>query len=148
MFCRVIDIFILLHEDILLHQPHLYKILSPFHCMVLASFSTNQVFVDTWAYFCIYSCIQLNHLPVSIPFITISAVLLKVIDIDITRSSFMVHGHFTYHGFFKIYFHFLYEVEVLFFQYIWRSVWNFDGNCTEHLDCFLAKWTLNLPDTW
>ena len=96
-------IFILLHAD---HQYHLLKILSLFHCMVLASLS-DQVFIGMWSYFVVFNSIPLIKpsfsLAISFSFDHYCCVVqIEVRDGDDPRSSFIVENCFRNPGCFVI----------------------------------------------
>ena len=98
------SICILLHADIQLDQHHLLKMLSFFHCMVLASLSKSQVSVGVWDSFWVFNLI-LFHPSVSIQipcsfYHYCSIVQLKVRNGDISRDSFIIQDSSSYHGLF------------------------------------------------
>ena len=86
------DLFAFLYIQV--NQHHLLKMLSFFHCMVLASLSKSQVSVGVWDSFWVFNLI-LFHPSVSIQipcsfYYYCSIVQLKVRNGDISRDSFII----------------------------------------------------------
>ena len=113
------------------------KMLSFFHCMILASLSKLKHLLVLRC-FCVFNLIPLINLCVSIPipcrfYYHCSIVQLEVNDADTSRSSFIVQDHFTYLGVF-----FSYEIENCSFKVYKKLCWNFDGNSIES-ELFLGK---------
>ena len=79
---------------------HLLKMLF-FHWIILVSFVKDQVTIDVWVYFWVFSSIPLIFLPVSVPILSsfyhyCSEIQLEARDGDSSRSSLIVENSFCY----------------------------------------------------
>ena len=131
------SICILLHADIQLDQHHLLKMLSFFHCMVLASLSKYRCpwvygFVSFWVFDTILLASWLFLYKFhAVFYYYCSVVQLEVRDGDTSISRYCI-GLLLLSCFFL----FLYEVENCSFKVCKELCWNFDGDCIESVDCF------------
>jgi hypothetical protein len=96
------SISILLHLDIQLDQHHLLSFFFFFYCMVLTSLFKNQVTLDVWVYYWVFSLIPLIIFSVFMPmpqsFYYCPMVLLEFRDGESFRSYFIIQNCFGYSG--------------------------------------------------
>jgi hypothetical protein len=134
--------FIYIHADIQLGQHHLLKMLSFFHCLVLAFCKISSVhrcvdlFQDLW--------FNSTHQTVSISipcsfYYYCSVVQLEIRDGDISRSSFIVQDYFSYSPFFVLFFPYE-KIEICSFNLLKIVLSMLVKNCVR----ILMKISLNL----
>jgi hypothetical protein len=125
--------FTLLHVDIQVDHPHLWKMLSVFHCTVWVSLSS---IIGTWIYFWVFDSISLITVSVYV-WIQWSfyphcfVVEHEVRDCNSSQSSLIVLDF----GFPWLII-FTYEVQNWSYKVYKKLGWNFDGDCIESVDCF------------
>jgi hypothetical protein len=103
------SIFILQHVDCQFHKHGLLKMLSVLPLCGFAFFVKDQVFIDVWIYFEVFSSNPLINLSVSVPipcsfyyyyYYSVVQLEIRVNDRASGKSSFMFENCFHYPGFF------------------------------------------------
>lgn len=101
-----------LHVDIELAQHHVLKMLSFFHCVVLASLSKKQVSLGVWVYFWVFASIPLINLSIFLPVSSGFHYCGSEVQLEIRQPGFFV---------------FPYEVENCSFRVCKELCWTFSG---------------------